>query len=108
MCHGTMPCFCYPQSHTFDEVVKHLALLENTTHQHGVWGFRNPTQERGPVVMHEGQIECMYKALADLVIVSIQPLGSSLAEELRWSTRGLLRAAFVSGERYDLVAGSRL
>ena len=30
--------------------------------------------------MHEGQIECMYEALADLVIVSVRPLRSSLAE----------------------------
>ena len=30
--------------------------------------------------MHKGQIECMYEALADLIIVSIRPLGSSLAE----------------------------
>ena len=30
--------------------------------------------------MHEGQIEGMYKTLANLVIVSIRPLGSSLTE----------------------------
>ena len=55
--------FMLPQSHAYDEVVKHLALPENATHQRGVWGFRNPTQERGHVVMHEGRIECMYEAL---------------------------------------------
>ena len=69
-----------PQSHTYDEVVQRLALPENATHQRGVWGFRNPTHEKGPIVMHKGQIEGMYEALADLVIVSVRPLGSSLAE----------------------------
>ena len=72
--------FMLSKSHTYDEVVKHLALPENATHQRGVWGFRNPTQERGPIVMHGGQIRCMYETLADLVIVSVRPLGSSLAE----------------------------
>ena len=72
--------FMLSQSHAYDEVVKHLALLENATHQRGVWDFRNQTQERGHVVMHEGQIECMYEALADLIIISVRPLGSSLTE----------------------------
>ena len=62
--------------------MQHLALPENATYQRGVWGFRNPTQEKGPVVMHEGQIEGMYEALADLVIVHIQPLRSSHLENL--------------------------
>ena len=74
--------FMLPQLHTYHEVVQHLALLENATHHRGVWGFRNPTQERGLVLMHEGQIEGMYEALADLVIVHIQPLGSSHSENL--------------------------
>ena len=72
--------FMLPQSHTYHEVVQHLALPENVTHQHGVWGFRNPTQEKGHVVIHEGHVEGIYEALADLVIVSVRPLGSSLAE----------------------------
>ena len=32
--------------------------------------------------MHEGQIEGMYEAFADLVIVHVQPLGSSHSENL--------------------------
>ena len=35
--------FMLPQSHMYHEVVQHLALPENATHHHGVWGFRNPT-----------------------------------------------------------------
>ena len=30
--------------------------------------------------MHEGQKECMYEALTNLIIISVRPLGSSLAE----------------------------
>ena len=30
--------------------------------------------------MHEGHVEAMYEALADLIIVSVRPLGSSLTE----------------------------
>ena len=66
----------------YHEVVQHLALLKNVTHQRGVWGFRNPTQERGPILMHEGHVEGMYEALTDLVIVHVQPLGSSQLENL--------------------------
>ena len=53
MCYGTM---------SYHEVVQHLALPENATHQRGVWGFRNLMQERGPFLMHEGHIEGMYEA----------------------------------------------
>ena len=72
--------FMLPQSHTYHEVLQHLALLENATHQSGLWGFRDSTHKRGPVVMHEGHAEGMYEALADLVIVSVRPLGASLTE----------------------------
>ena len=72
--------FMLPQSHTYDEVVQCLALPKDTTHQRRVWDFRSPMQERGPGVMHEGQIEGIYEAFADLTIVSVRPLGSSLAE----------------------------
>ena len=74
--------FMLPQSHTYHEVVQHLALPENATHHRGVWAFTNPMQERGPVLMHEGQIEGMYEAFTDLVIVHVQPLGSSHSENL--------------------------
>ena len=74
--------FMLPQSYTYHEVVQHLALSENAIHQRGVWAFENPTQEKGPVLMHEGQIEGMYEAFADLVIVYVQPLGSSHSENL--------------------------
>ena len=74
--------FMLPQSYTYHEVVQHLALPENAIHQHGVWAFRNPMQEKGPVLMHERQIEGMYEAFADLIIVHVRPLGSPHSEYL--------------------------
>ena len=98
--------FMLPQLHMYHEVVQHLTLLENATHQRGVWGFRNSTQERGPVLMHEGQIEGMYKALADLVIVHVQPLGSSHLEKFGLRRGGYSQQRMYSGEQCNLVAGS--
>ena len=74
--------FMLPQLHTYHEVVQHLALPKNAIHQRGVWTFRNPMQEKGHVLMHEGYIEGMYEAFADLVTVHVQPLGSSHLENL--------------------------
>ena len=55
--------------------------------------------------MHEGRIECMYKACGPRHCLC-PTIGVITGGELRRSTKGLLRAVFVSGERYDLVAGS--
>ena len=74
--------FMLPQSHTYHEVVQHLALPKNQTYKRGVWGFRNLSQEWGPSLTHEGQIKGIYEAFVDLVIVHVQPLGSSHSENL--------------------------